>query len=196
MRPFVTAVILLLALASTTSAEDEKALPGGPAPEIAPTPTSSSVEESAEVADIGPGDHAPDFAVESSLGAVVKTTDLKGCVSILLFAPDVAQFGAFAAENDSLTALGIRQYGVCPSSKRALMATAQRLKIAFPVLGDPNGELCRSFGMYDPDNQAIQPGLILTDEKGVVRLVFQGPPLHPEEVLLLVRNAIRGTLPS
>jgi len=193
MRPFVTAAVLLFALASTASAENEKALPGGPAPEIAPAPNSSSVEESAEVADIGPGDHAPDFAVESSLGAIVTTADLKGCVSILLFAADCAQFGDFAAENDSLTALGIRQYGVCSNAKRTLMTTAERLKIPFPILGDPNGELCRSFGMYDPDNQAIQPGLILTDEKGVVRLVFQGPPLRPDAVLLLVRHALRVT---
>lgn len=192
MRPFVTTALLLLALASTASAENEKAIPGGPAPEADLAPTSSSVEESADVADIGPGDHAPDFAVESSLGAVVKTADLTGCVSVILFTPDVAQFGPFAAENDSLTALGIRQYGVCPSSKRALMNAAQRLKIAFPVLGDPNGELCRSFGMYDPDNQAIQPGLILTDERGVVRLVFQGTPLHPNDVLMLLRHALRG----
>jgi len=193
MRPFVTATILLLVLANPAAAEDEKAIPGGPAPEIAPAPTSSSVEESAEVADIGPGDHAPDFAVESSFGDVVKTADLKGCVSILLFAADCAQFAGFAAENDSLTALGIRQYGVCGNAKRPLMATAQRLQIPFPVLGDPNGELCRSFGMYDPDNQAIQPGLILTDEKGIVRLVFQGPPLRPDGVLLLVRHALRLT---
>ena len=147
-----------------------------------------------EVADLSPGDRAPDFKLHSSTRVVVQLSDLKGHMSVLLFGTDCALLGPFGAANDSLKALDVRLYGVCPNSTHAVESYAAKAKLDFPLLSDPNADLSERYGMYDTDNQAIQPGLIMIDPKGIVLLVVQGSGLHPDVVPVLVRHELGAYL--
>ena len=199
MKRLLTASLLLLVLSGTALADDPKAdQPPGGTPPVSPPegppdtgyPGDTGIPD---VADLGPGDRAPQFKLDSSLGRPLQLSDLKGHVSVLVFDTDCSLFGAFSALSDSMTALGVRQYGVCPNAKREMLHYAEREKLTFPLLSDPNARVSRRFGMYDEENQSIQPGLVIVDEKGVVSLVAQGPALHPNDVLVLVRHVIRGS---
>ena len=190
MIQILSASLLLLALAGEAHAQDDpKVLEDvPPTPEFqlqAPTP---DADAGLEVADLGPGDPAPSFKADSSEETRIGLDDMKGRPALLLFASDSGVFQGFAAAVDSLDREGIRVYGVCELSKGDLGALRKRHDLAVPVLGDPNGDLACRFGMYDPDEEAIVPGLILLDAKGVIRLVVQGQEPHPEGILALIRR--------
>ena len=199
MKRLLMASLLFLTMSSAALAEDPKAdqQPGGTPPVSPPEGTPDSGypgdEGIPDVADLSPGDRAPDFKLDGSRGTPLQLSDLKGHVSVLLFDTDCTLFGAFSAVSDSMTALGVRHYGVCPNAKRAMLSYAEREKLPFPLLSDPNAGVSRRFGMYDDENQTIQPGLVIVDEKGLIRMVVQGPALHPDDVLVLVRHVIRGS---
>ncbi len=192
----VLAVALMLSAGSAFAEDPTYDLPGQaaepdqePAPDLAPP----HVEGVPDVADLAPGDPAPDFSLKASTGGSVRRADLTGRLSVLLFAPDDADFGRFAAVGDSLDSLGIRLYGVCASGARALEAYASTAKIRFPLLSDPDGRVSQQFGMYDESGQAIQSGWVLVDEKGTVRIIEQKPTVRPDGVLAVVRRALRGS---
>lgn len=193
MKRLLTVSMALLALSSPSWADDTDRDLRGQAQE----PDEKSVQESTfpdsdggpKVADLSPGDRAPEFKLQSATGGVVQLSDLKNHASVLIFSTDCSWLGSFGAIDDSLKALGVEQYGVCPNPKRAIEAYAARLKLPFPLLSDPGGAVSQRFGMYDTDAQTIQPGLVLVDAEGVIRMVVQSAPLHPEAVLALLRQA-------
>ncbi len=160
-----------------------------PAPVVPLTPTGTI---SSTVQDIGPGDQAPPFQLDSSLGGQVRQSDLRGHWSVMLFdelRTDLAPLGATA---DSIRALGARTYAVCPDGAPALKAFGERERLEFPLLSDPTREISQLFGMYDDVNQAIQSGVVIVDQKGVVRMTLQGPFLHADELLRMVKHVIQG----
>jgi peroxiredoxin Q/BCP len=190
------AVALMLSASSAFAEDPTYDLPGQAAepgrvlaPELAPP----HVEGVPDVADLAPGDPAPDFSLRASTGGSVRLADLAGHLFVILFAPDHAVFERFAAVGDSLDSLGIRLYGVCGRGARALETYASAAKIRFPILSDPDARVSQQFGMYDESGQAIQPGWVLVDEKGTVRIIEQKPTVRPEAVLAVARRAVRGS---
>jgi peroxiredoxin len=144
-------------------------------------------------ADLRAGDQAPDFRLDSSLGGVLRLADLKGHWSVLLFDESRAKLAPIQAVGDSIRALGVRPYGVCPDGIPALKALALREQIDFPLLSDPTREISQLFGMFDDGNQAIQPGLVIVDAQGIIRMVLQGPSLDADDVLQMVKHVLQGT---
>jgi peroxiredoxin len=192
MRQFVAVLVVAVAVSNTAYAE-------GPEPETSDpdldTPSQLQVPDvggPGEVADLAPGDRAPDFRVSSSTGRHVGRSDLLGQMSILLFARDCSRLAAYSGACDSLLAAGVHAYGVCQESKKHVVAAAADLKITFPVLSDPNADLARGFGMYDEDAQEVRSGFVLLNEKTVVRIVFQSPGVTPEAMRRTVGRAIQN----
>jgi peroxiredoxin Q/BCP len=172
-------------------------LPGEPDdPERAPVQDSilPNIGDVPEVADLSPGDRAPDFKLHSSTSKLLQLSDLKGHMSVLIFGTDCTLFGPFESSSDSLTAMGVQQYGICPNSTHSVEGYASKARLDFPLLSDPNADVSERYGMYDTDNQAIQPGMIMIDPKGVILLVVQGSGLHPDLVPGLVRHELGAYL--
>ena len=122
----------------------------------------------------------------------MRLADLKGHWSVLIFDGARGGFGTFGAVNDSLAAMGARLYGICQDGTSALATFAQRFRLGFPLLSDPTGQVSQTFGMFDDENHAIQPGLVIVNGEGVVRMVVQGPALHPGDVLLMAQHTVLG----
>ncbi len=189
------ALLLALALAGSGAAQDynpplnHTKTPDRPDPPVTTAPQGTVPEE---VVDLTPGDRAPDFQLDSSLGTPVRLADLRGHWSVLVFDDDGAGISAMGALDDSVKALGASVYGVCREGPAALRSRAERGGIRFPLLADLTGQVSELFGMYDDDDLAIQPGLVILDAKGVVRMVVQGPSLHSADVLQMARHTIRG----
>ncbi|HET9952628.1 MAG TPA: peroxiredoxin family protein [Candidatus Eisenbacteria bacterium] len=198
MRPLLGLPIVLLLLATPAMADNpEHDLPGqGEDPVETPAQESitPNLGEIPDVPDLTAGDRAPDFKVRDSAGRLTRLSDLKGHLSALIFGEDCKLLEPYAAEKDSLDALGVRPYGICQNSARTIEKFAKRERLDFPLLSDPNADLAERFGLYDPDGQTIQPGLILLDEKGVIFLIARGSGLAPNAVPELVRRAIAAHL--
>jgi peroxiredoxin len=193
MRRSAMMVVMLMGLAGAARAQDPAKPPGGATP---PEPVTSPVVPTGAVpstdSDLTPGDKAPDFRLDSSLGGTVGLADLKGHWSVLVFDESRTNLVPLQAVEDPLRALGARPLGVCPDGIGALRTLAAREKLGFPLLSDPTREISQLFGMYDDDDRAIQPGLVIVDPQGIVRMVIQGPSLHPDDVLRMTGHVLRG----
>ncbi len=142
---------------------------------------------------LSPGDHAPNFRLDDSLGGAITQRDLLGHWSALVFDESRKAFAPMGAIVDSTAAMGVRLYGVCRDGAGAIRAYADENRLRFPLLSDPTGEISQLFDMFDDDQHVIQAGLVMVDAGGTVRMVVQGPALHPDDVLTMVRHTVRGT---
>ena len=196
MRRAAVVMLMLVALCRPASGQESPDRPPpSPSPQKPDTPQlplNPTVAMPSSVVDLVPGDKAPDFQLDSSLGGVVRSADLKGHWSVLVFDQSRARLTALSAVQDSIWAMGVQAYGVCREGTGSLRALAQREKIGFPLLSDVTGQISQLFSMYDNDQQAIQSGIVIVDPLGVVRMVIQGPSLHPDDVFTMVKHVVRG----
>lgn len=193
MRRSGVVMVMLVALISVAWGQDLEKQPQMPSPpDPARVPVAPTGAVPATDADLTPGDKAPDFQLDSSLGGTVRLADLKGHWSVLVFDESRTKLAPLGVVEDSMRALGVRPFGVCRDGIGALKAFAEREKIGFPLLSDPTGEISQLFGMYDDAGRAIQSGLVIVDAQGVVRMVIQGPSLHADDVLQMVKHVLRG----
>jgi peroxiredoxin len=194
MRRLTVALVMLMTLVGAAWGQDPEKKPAlVPQPDRALIPLTPTGAVPASNADLRPGDHAPDFRLDSSLGGLMRLADLKGHWSVLVFDESRANLALFGAVGDSIRALGVRIYGVCPDGVPALKALALRDRIGFPLLSDPTREVSQLFGMVDDGNQAIQSGIVIVDAQGIIRMLLQGPSLHADDVLQMVKHVVRGT---
>ena len=193
MRRSAVVVVMLMTLVGAAWGQDlekKPVMPSQPDPArvpLAPTGTVSSAN-----VDLTPGDQAPDFRLESSLGGTVRLADLKGHWIVLVFDESRAKLASLGAVGDSIRALGVQPLGVCRDGVGALKTFAEREKLSLPLLSDPTGEISQLFGMHDDGSPALRSGLVIVDVQGVVRMVVQGPSLHADDVLQMVKHVVRG----
>jgi len=160
--------------------------------DAARAPLAPNAVAPSDVVDVTPGDRAPDFQLDSSLGGTVRRADLLGHWSVLVFDESRARLGGVGAVGDSLRDLGVRPYGVCRDGVGALRTYCEREHVAFPLLSDPTGQISQLFGMYDGGRQAVRSGLVIVDARGMIRMVIQGPALDADDVLRMVRHTTLG----
>jgi peroxiredoxin len=193
MRRFTAVALMWMALGGAAWAQVPEKRPMPPPPPAEVTlPLTPAGLGPASYTDLRPGDKAPDFRLESSLGGTVRLADLKGHWSVLVFVETRTKLAPLGAVGDSIRALGARPYGVCSDGASALKALASRDKIDFPLLSDPTREISQLFGMYDDADQAIQSGIVIVDGQGVIRMLLQGPVLHTDEVFQMVKHVLQG----
>jgi mycoredoxin-dependent peroxiredoxin len=194
MRRGAVVMMMLMTLGSAAWGQDPEKKPMlPPPPEPAAIPLVPTGLGPASYPDLRPGDKAPEFRLDSSLGGTVRLADLKGHWSVLVFEETRTKLAPLGMVGDSIRALGVRPYGVCPDGASALRALASHDRIDFPLLSDPTREISRLFGMYDDGDQTIQSGIVIVDAQGVIRMLLQGPLLHTDEVFQMVKHVLRGT---
>ena len=193
MRYGAVVMVILMTLVSAAWGQDPEKKPTlPPQPDAAGLPLTPTGTVPASNADLRPGDKAPEFRLSTSLGGTVRLADLKGHWSVLVFDESRTKMVPLEAVADSIRALGVRPYGVCPDGVSALKTLAFRNKIDFPLLSDPTREISQLFGMYDDDNRAIQSGIVFVDAQGVVRMMLQGPSLDADDLLQMVKHVLQG----
>lgn len=185
------AAVLVLCAAAARAQDPSRA------PERAPSsPVRAESTDVAEVPDpepaLEPGRRAPDFALESSLGRIVKSKELRGGWSVIVFSPGRTRFAPLSPIADSLAAAGARVYGMCQDGATVLASYARTQQVPFTMLSDPTGQVAQLFGFFDAGARAIQPGLAVVDARGIVRSLAQSGELGPDDVLAAARRAIRG----
>jgi len=197
MKAFrVVLVIVCLLVPSLTFAQDlerpKNEAYQGSTSDLAPQPLDPGPLGGAE-SNVVPGQRLPGFRAASSLGHQVQDSDLRGHWAALLFDEDSSHLGSMGVAEDSLRAMGVALYGFSRAGEGTLRSFAAASHHGMVLLDDPTGEISRLFGMFDDDAEVIRPGLMIVDGNGVVRMVLQGPSLHSDEVLQMIRHTIRRT---
>ncbi len=192
--PFALVLTLLLACSSWAQTAPDEAKKGVPEqPQANPSvPVQPMGSEPTIDSDVFIGSPAPQFKLDGSQGQVVGLDQLKGKWAVMVFSDDRAKLKPLGAIDGDLEKLGAHLYGITPDGAAALQTYAEREHLPFLLLSDLTGEISQLFGMYDLDNDAILPGIVLLDPKGVVRMTLLGQALHGDEVLQLVKHVVAG----
>lgn len=122
------------------------------------------------------GDPAPDFRCTQAGGGTLGRDDLAGGPAVLLFYLEAAtpdcrqQLVTFAAEAETLGALGARVVAISADPPERLVEWATKLGDPFPLLSDPSGEAARAYGVWDADQRRARRAAFVLDAAGTVRL--------------------------
>ena len=148
--------------------------------------------ESGLDSELGIGARAPDFNMDGSQGQAVHLSDLKGHWALIVFSETRNTMAPLEGLDGDLRKVGVSLYGICRDAAPTLKTYAAHQQLSFVLLSDMTREVSQVYGMYDEDNQQIQPGIVLLDPKGVVRMTLLGQSLHAAEILQLVLHSVTG----
>ena len=101
-----------------------------------------------------PGDRLPDFDLATGGGGRLRSADLSGKRTVLYFYPKDDTTGC-TLEAHEFTALvpefakrGTQVIGVSPDSERSHDRFTAKCSIGFPLVSDPDKQLCEAFGVW------------------------------------------------
>jgi peroxiredoxin len=150
---------------------------------------------------IAAGEVAPDFEGESSGGERFRLGDLRGRVVVLYFFPRAftpvctAETRGFAAAHGELRALGAEVVGVSTDAIERQCAFADQEHAPFPLVADPDGSICRRYGVRWPLLGRARRVTFVLAESGVVEAVIRhelSSSKHVDEVLRHLRRRPRA----
>jgi len=152
------------------------------------------------------GRKAPPFKLQSSTGEVIKLSSYAGQVVVLYFYPRDNTPGCtleaqeFQAALPKLKRMGAAVLGVSKDSIASHCKFADKFKLSFPLLSDPEAEVIDAYGawgeknMYGKKIEGILRTTVVIDGNGKVARVFPGVKVkgHVEAVLEAVRETARA----
>ncbi len=153
------------------------------------------------MASVKVGDPAPEFALKSQEGEVVKLSDLiaRGPAVVYFYPKDntpgcTAEAGAFRDSYAKFGELGAEVVGISSDSVDSHKGFASDCRLPFKILSDADGAVRKRYGV--PSSMGFIPGRVtyVVDRGGVVRYVFSSQmhaTRHVEEALKSLR-AIGG----
>jgi peroxiredoxin Q/BCP len=139
------------------------------------------------------GDKAPEFALRSQDGRVVKLSDIlsRGNAVVYFYPKDntsgcTAEAGAFRDSYPKFAELGAEVVGISSDAVESHKGFAEDCRLPFRILSDTDGEVRKSFGV--PSSMGIIPGRVtyVIDKDGIVRHIFSSQlraTRHVEEAL-------------
>lgn len=125
------------------------------------------------------GHPAPDFSAKDTRGEQFQLSKLRGKRVVLFFFPKAftpgctREAGTFRDAYAEMQELGAEVVGISTDDHKTQCDFAGSLKAAFPMLGDPDGEIARQFDVLWPFFKMVRRVTFLIDEEGIVRGVYQ-----------------------
>ena len=147
------------------------------------------------------GDPAPDFALPSSTGEVVRLSDFRGKAEVVLFFyPKDNTLGCtmeactFRDSHEAFREAGAEVIGISSDSADSHRRFAERYRLPFVLLSDAEGRVRAQYGVSR--TLGLFPGRVtyLIDRDGIVRHIFSSqfqPWRHVPEALRILEG-LRG----
>jgi thioredoxin-dependent peroxiredoxin len=143
------------------------------------------------------GAKAPDFALTSQSGEMLRLKDFFGKPVVLFFYPKDDTLGctkevcAFRDDFEEFGKLDARVIGISSDSVESHRAFAEKHDLPFSLLSDEGSKVRKLYGV--PNTLGLFPGRVtyVIDEQGVVRRIFSsqlGVERHVQEAI----EALRG----
>ena len=139
-----------------------------------------------------PGDVAPDFTLEGSLGKSVKLSSLRGDWVALVFTDRAHPVPALQRIDMDLRRLGVRVVAVCRERVSRVRSLSAREQLSFLVLADEMGQIGMLYGLRDGTHPEMRPAFLLLDRRGTLKLSVIGQELGPDQILQLTRGTVTG----
>ena len=143
------------------------------------------------------GDVAPDFALPTGGGDIVRLSELKGKKVVLYFYPKDNTSGCTkeaCSFQDNLSALKKKRtvvLGISADTVDSHAKFADRFSLSFPLLSDERKEVIKVYGvwkqksMYGRKFMGIERTTFVIDERGFIRHIFPKVKVegHTKQVL-------------
>jgi peroxiredoxin Q/BCP len=139
------------------------------------------------------GEKAPDFALPTQAGEIVRLSEFTGKTTIILYfypkddTPGCTQEAcAFRDSYDVFKEAGAEVIGVSADSVESHSSFAQKHRLPFVLVSDKDGEVRKRYGV--PATFGLLPGRVtyVIDKEGIVRHIFSSqflPEKHIKEAL-------------
>ena len=132
------------------------------------------------------GTAAPDFALADASGRLVRLSDYRGALVVLVFYPldwspgCSQQLDLYQSELAEFDKRGAKILAVSVDSVYSHGAWAAVRGLSFPLLADfnPKGEVARRYGVYREEDGFSERALYVLDGDGVIRYAHVSPYLH------------------
>ncbi|KQT89536.1 peroxiredoxin [Marmoricola sp. Leaf446] len=131
---------------------------------------------------LSPGDEAPDFALPTDTGEVVRLSDLRGSKVIVYFYPAAMTPGCttqacdFTDSLDSLRSQGYEVVGISPDKPAKLAKFRERDGLTITLASDEDKQVMTSYGafgekkLYGKVVQGVIRSTVVVDEQGRVEV--------------------------
>jgi peroxiredoxin len=171
-------------------------------PKVTPAPspgvTRSSVRNSLSSrsrvhARVAVGERAPDFELDRLEGGTLRLSRLRGEWVMLIFVERHESLEVVPAIARALGSVGVRTLGVTYDRPHVLSRQFAGRELEFEPLADPTGEITALYGLLgDSEAATPQPGFVLVDPRGRVKLALLGDELPGDDTSRLVLYAVQG----
>jgi peroxiredoxin len=81
---------------------------------------------------------------------------------------------SYAREQDRFVERGIQVVGVSVDDRERNAAMVDKLRLPFPLLSDPEGQVIRQWGVYDEGENIAQPSIFLVRPDGSIAYRYAG----------------------
>lgn len=143
------------------------------------------------------GQAAPEFSLQATSGETISLADLRGKKVVLYFYPKDDTPGctkeacSFQDHRKQVAGLNAVTLGVSRDSLSSHQRFAAKYKLTFPLLSDPDANVCKAYGAYKQKSMygrtywGIERTTVIIDEEGRIAKVFPKVKVegHTEEVL-------------
>jgi peroxiredoxin Q/BCP len=158
------------------------------------------------MAQLKPGDLAPDFALVDQDGQTVRLADFRGQKLLLFFYPKALTSGctkqacSVRDARAELADLGVAALGISPDPMDLQKKFAVKHALGFPLLSDPDHAVAMAYGvwgeksMYGKKYEGIIRSAFLLDDHGRVIQAFY--KVSPEQTVPKVKAALAAARES
>jgi peroxiredoxin Q/BCP len=151
---------------------------------------------------IAEGRRAPDFTLENQDGQKVRLSDLRGRPVVLYFYPRdntpgcTTEACAFRDAREDYAAAGAHVIGVSPDTVAAHRKFADKFKLPFTLLADPEKKACTAYGvwkekkLYGKTSMGVERTTVVIDASGTIRKMFPKVKVagHSDQVLEAIKS--------
>jgi peroxiredoxin len=193
--PAVATGLLLLSWAVAAEGQAElkqRPTPTAP-PSVAHAPSRSAATYQRVTARIAVGEQAPDFTLDRIDGKPYKLSSERGGWIMMFFVERRESLDVVAPVASALRGIGVSTVAVCWDKTHVLERQFRGRTPDYTPLADPTGDIVSLYGLLGGDSgEATQPGFVLIDPHGLVRLALLGQALPGDDTSRMVQLAVQG----
>lgn len=190
--PLVLALAFLLLPRAALGQADTKQ-PPAPTPTVSrPASQQTSSSRGRVTTRVAVGEKAPNFQLDTIEGKPIQLSKLRGDWVMLVFVERRDSLLSLEPMAKALKSIGVRTVAVCWDKSQSLKNYLAGRDLGLLPLADPTGEIVALYGLLNSIRDQSEPGFVLINPMGDVRLALLGMDLPNADASRLVEFAVTG----
>jgi len=187
------ALTLPAAAAAQTSPEPKSGSKSNPAGSVnRPNPQRGASGRGRVTMRVAVGEQAPDFELETPEGRSMRLSKLRGNWVMLVFVERRDSLDVLETMARKLGSINVRTVAVCYDKAQSIAHHLSGRDLGLTPLADPTGDIVALYGLLDPVREESEPGFVLVNPRGDVRMALLGTWLPRDDASRLVEFAVTG----